>query len=238
MKVRGMRECVACGTQFSYYETGALDCPDCGSPRNVGVDEPTLHTDAGGSLELEPARALAADDNWRVALEEARDAAREYTRRRGFVRGGDLLDLDEEYGVASELKAVADQLLRSFELADGEQRYVLALLEVDEPRTRPANDLVPASMHGARGRAVTAACDAYRRAIRLWLDDQSNPPDYTGLLGRLDSHTRRFEALDGDVSLEESDALLEATRAVGTAARTGHSEARATATAALDDLES
>ena len=57
MKIRGRRECKACGTQWSYYETGEISCPSCGSRHSVGTDdERTLHTATSATLDLTPLR--------------------------------------------------------------------------------------------------------------------------------------------------------------------------------------
>ena len=51
MKVRGRRECEACGARWSYFDTGEVTCPDCGSLHSVGLDdERALHTASTATL--------------------------------------------------------------------------------------------------------------------------------------------------------------------------------------------
>ncbi|WP_020220593.1 DUF7117 family protein, partial [Halarchaeum acidiphilum] len=96
MEVRGERECTACGTRWSYYETGSVQCPECGSVRSVATeDERREHTDGAPTIDLDDAVLAAGRDDYRAAAREARDAVRDYTHERGFVRGGELLDLDD-----------------------------------------------------------------------------------------------------------------------------------------------
>ncbi len=51
------RECTECGTRWSYYETGSIGCPACGSLHSVGLDERTEHTDLRVEFDLTPVRA-------------------------------------------------------------------------------------------------------------------------------------------------------------------------------------
>ncbi|MXR22522.1 endonuclease Q family protein, partial [Halobacterium bonnevillei] len=61
MDVRGERECKSCGTRWSYFETGSVACPECGSVRSVGVGERSQHTDGNATLDLSDAQRAAAD---------------------------------------------------------------------------------------------------------------------------------------------------------------------------------
>jgi len=57
MEIRGERECTDCGERWSYYETGDVACPACGSMQSVGVDEErALHTTTAGEFDLTEAR--------------------------------------------------------------------------------------------------------------------------------------------------------------------------------------
>jgi len=103
MRVRGERECGDCGTRWSYYETGAIACPDCGSIRSVGVDDRTEHTDGAADLDLDAARAALAGGTG--AYDEAVADLRAYLRRRGYVDAGRLHAPDDEQLVVAELRA-------------------------------------------------------------------------------------------------------------------------------------
>jgi uncharacterized Zn finger protein (UPF0148 family) len=95
MKIRGERECTECGTQWSYYETGSVGCPACGSLRSVGLDDRTEHTDLSVEFDLAPIRNEIDDVSTDVLADRAREHANEYVRRRGFINAGDLRELDD-----------------------------------------------------------------------------------------------------------------------------------------------
>jgi len=217
MDVRGERECKSCGTRWSYFETGSVECPDCGSLRSVGVGDRELHTDAGGELDLTDARRAGADDVL-DALEPAKEACREYCQSRGFVAGGDLLDLDDTYLAAQELRRVAVLLAGKLRVGDDEQRHVLALLNGADDGDRPAPEDVPESMWAARGLAYAASVDAYRAAIREHADG-GVPDPASGLLEQVREHSKRVEALDGEVAPSDGERLVAAVRAVADAYR-------------------
>ena len=217
MDVRGERECKSCETRWSYYETGSVECPSCGSLRSVGVGERKTHTDAAGELDLSEARQAGADDVL-DALEPAKEACREYCQSRGFVSGGSLLDLDDTYLAAQELRRVALLLGGKLRVGDDERRYVLALLNGAADGERPAPDEVPQSLWAARGLAAAAAVDAYRTDLREHCDGELPAPE-RGLAERVREHSRRLEALDGAVEPADSERLVAAVRAVGDAIR-------------------
>ena len=217
MDVRGERECKACGTRWSYFETGSVECPDCGSVRSVGVGERAEQTDGAAELDLSAARNAAVDD-LRGALEPAVDACREYCRSRGFVAGGDLLDLDDTYLAAQELRRAAVFLGDAMRVGEDETRYLLALLNGADRGERPEPADVPESMRAARGLAYAAAVGAYRTDLRAYCDDEVPEPE-RGLLERLRDHVKRVKALDGDVDPEDSERLVIAARRLGDAIR-------------------
>lgn len=239
MKVRGERECKDCGTTWSYFETASVECPSCGSLRSVGVGERKQHTDAGGELNLSAARQAAADEPLRRAASEAEDACRDYVQSRGFIAGGELLELDDEYVAAQELKHAAGEVTARMNLPDEEERYFLDLLRGAEAGNRPPANEVPKSIRSARGLGAAAAVRSYRLDIREYLDDPdtASPDDALQSVERLGDHEKRVRALDGDVEPEHADALLQAARAVGRYVREAGTESREAAMDALDALD-
>jgi hypothetical protein len=217
MDVRGERECKSCGARWSYFETGGVECPGCGSVRSVGVGERARQTDGRADLDLTAARTAAVDD-LRGALEPAVDACREYCRSRGFVAGGELLDLDDTYLAAQELRRAAVFIGDAMRVGDEETRHLLALLNGADRGERPDPEDVPESMRAARGLACAAAVRAYRSDLRAFCDGDLPEPE-RGLLERLRDHARRVRALDGDVGPEDSERLVLAARAIGDSLR-------------------
>ena len=247
MKVRGDRECQECGTRWSYYDTGEITCPECGSVRSVGVDEDRkLHTDAPASFDLSPVRTAFANDELPLEdlAEEAASQCREFTRRRGFVRGGEMRDLDETYLAAEELRHAMGEYARSLSTAtldsdpdDAEGIYLLSLLRGADSGERPGSGEVPRSMRVARGLAVASAVDAYRKDAVRWLDDgDREEPAVRRVLGHLTDHVKRIRALDGEVDPDDADRLVEAAREVGHYLREGDEVALARAEERLGAL--
>jgi len=239
MKVRGERECKDCGTRWSYYETGSVACPACGSLRSVGVDdERRLHTDAPVGLDLTDAREALDDESLREAADRAGDLAREYVRKRGFVDAGELVALDDRYLAAHELRHAADAIGRRMDRTDDEEWYFLALLrgaDADEPE-RPAPDEVPASMRAARGLAYAEAVREYRREMADWLDERAGGTRDPSVLETLGSHVKRVRALDGEVDPDDAESLVAAARDVSRFLREGDDGALASARERLDGL--
>lgn len=213
MKVRGQRECTDCGTQWSYYETGTVDCPNCGSLRSRGIDERTEHTDAPVTLDLTAARNRV-DEDLLDAASEAADACREFVRKTGFIHAGDLRPLSDTYLAAAELAAVAAALGRAMRTSDEEELYLVDLLRGADHGERPGPDEVPESMHATRGLAYAGAVDDYRDEARTYLDDNPDP-DASAVLQTIGNHVRRIEALDGEVDVRTTERVVRATQEVG-----------------------
>jgi hypothetical protein len=241
MELRGERECTDCGARWSYYDTGAIVCPECASPDTVAVDEErAVHTDSPVEFDLTELRA-AIDDLPREDLgERTAEACREYVRQRGFVSGGDLLSLDDTYLAARELAGVADAVRRARSLTDDEEWYFLELLRGADAGERPAPTDVPESMWAVRGLAYANAVRDYRRDVREWLDAADDPPgpEYAGeVLGTIEEHVRRVRALQGDVPPEQAEPLVAAARDLGAYLRAEDPDGLASARERLDGLE-
>lgn len=213
MKVRGQRECKNCGAQWSYYHTGSVACPDCGSLRSVGLGERERHTDAASTLDLTEFRDALDDEGRGIGdiADDLKSTLREYVRRRGFIRGGDLRPLDDTYLAARELLQATDVFVRERDPTNAERLYVLTLLRDADHGERPATDEVPASMTAARGLAYANAVDEYRSEISSWLDGDPNP-EASKTLGSVRDRVRRTRALQGDVPLSTSETMVAAMR--------------------------
>ncbi|WP_255195575.1 DUF7117 family protein [Halorarius litoreus] len=209
MKVRGTRECQSCGERWSYYETGSVECPNCGSMRSVGVDDDRkLHTASTATLDLTPARnALEDGETLREVAERAVSETRPFTRQHGFVDAGELQPLDDTYLAALELQVVADIVGRAARVTDDEEFYFLSLLRGADHGERPAVDDVPDSLRDSRGLAYAKAVDAYRSDLRAYLDAEPDPL-VREPLGTLGEHLKRVQALQGDVPTTESEQLV------------------------------
>lgn len=241
MEIRGERECTECGTRWSYYETGEVACPDCGSLKSVGREGRELHTDGAAELDLTPVKRGVADRPLTDVADEVTDRCRDYIHDRGFINGGELRELDETYLIASELASAIRAYERSLSSGaldpgtdDAEQLHLFALL--NEERPPPAE--VPDSLAPARGLAYAKAVSTYRDDLRTYLDEEDAPhPSVRRALGRLDDHLRRAEALDGEVDPRTAERLVETARDLGLAVREGDEIALARAGERLDALE-
>lgn len=235
MKIRGQRECRECGTRWSYYETGEVACPDCGSLRSRGIDERTEHTGAPVTLDLSPAQSMVDTEGLSAALDDAIERCRSFTTQAGFIHAGELKPLSETYLAANELVYTAREAGRTMRLDESEELYLLSLLRSADDDRRPAPDDVPPSMHAARGLAYAAAIEAYRRDLRTYLDTH---PDQMAqsVLATIEEHVRRIEALDGDVDPETAERLVLATQETGDYVRTGTESLLGTARSRLDEM--
>ncbi|MFB6095799.1 MAG: hypothetical protein ABEJ74_00230 [Haloferacaceae archaeon] len=221
MEIRGERECQSCGQRWSYYDSGSVACPNCGALRSVGVAERERHTDAPATLDV--SGLLASLDQQSVAdvADDVKSACRTYARKRGFINGGDLRPLDDQFLLAYELRQALDVYERLRETGDAEERYVLALLAAAsvgagerDHANRPPVDAVPTSMREARGLGYAAALDEYRRELLTWLEDHPDP-EARRVLGTLGEERKRVAALQGDVPPAVVERLVTAACDVG-----------------------
>lgn len=238
MKVRGERECKECGAQWSYFETGSVECPSCGSLLSVGVGDRAQHTNGSGTLDLSGTRQAAGDEPVGRAASVAEDECRDYLRSRGFISGGELLDLDEVYVAAQELKHAAATIASRLSVDEAIERYFYALIRSAEDGSRLRAEDVPRSLRSARGLGAAAAVGVYLDDLRAYVDDPDTgtPDDALRFVERLRDHEKRVRALDGNVDPETADALVDAANEVGDYLRTGSAAARDAASATLDEL--
>jgi uncharacterized Zn finger protein (UPF0148 family) len=234
MKVRGQRECTECGTRWSYYDTGEVACPECGSIRSTGVDERTRHTDAPVDLDLTEPRNRAEED-LTAAAETAAERCREFVRRTGFINAGELRPLSDRYLAAAELAAVGAAVGRAMRTDDDEELYLLSLLRGADAGDRPDPEEVPASLAATRTLAYASAVDDYRRDVRTYLKDDPHP-EVQSALESIRDHVRRIEALDGEVDVRAAERLVRSAREVGQYLAEGDEAALAAAQDRLDAL--
>lgn len=237
MDVRGNRVCQDCGAEWSYYETGSITCPECGSVRSVGVGERRTHTDRPVELDLSAAKEAAAAGSVRDAADPAAEAAMAYLRARGFIDAGELEPLDETYIAAHELRHAASILGRRLEISDEEEYYFTRLLDGADAGERPPAEEVPETLRAARGLATAAAVRAYREDLRTWLDDRDVVDAVNELVSTLGTHVRRVRALDGEVSPADADRIAAAADAVGGYLRDGEESELERARALLEGVE-
>jgi len=217
MEIRGERECTECGTRWSYYETGTISCPACGSVKSVGIDdERKQHTAAPATLNLTSVRNMIDEAPRKDIASAAIDECREYVLKQGFIDAGELQALDDVYLAAHELRQVADVFARSFDTTDEEELYYLSLLRGADHGERPEAGSVPDSIREARGLGYADAVDEYRKDLKTYADDLDRT-DHEALsaLQSLSEHIKRFRALQGDVDPKTAERLVKAARALG-----------------------
>ncbi|WP_435154703.1 DUF7117 family protein [Haladaptatus sp. DFWS20] len=213
MKVRGTRECQNCGTQWSYYETGSIACPNCESMQSVGLeDDRVKHTDSAVTLDLTKVRGAVDEEPLREIAALAKDAAREYVRKRGFIKGGKLQPLDDTYLMAQELRHVADVISRTLEITDDEELYFFSLLREADEGERLATADVPQSMYDVRGLADAESLHDYHQEMGDWVREHDLTREGRNTLEMLGEHVRRARALEGGLDIDTVDALVEAAR--------------------------
>ena len=212
MKLRGERQCTDCGARWSYYETGEITCPDCGSVRSVGVGERAEHTDSPVELDLQPAIEQIDVEPLSTVAETAAEQARRYLHRAGFVDAGRLKPFGNDYLLAAELRRVGATLSRSMRISDAEELYFFSLLRGGTDGERPPPEEVPDSLRAERGLAVAAAVDAYVSDMRRVQEDPEAA--VSKVLSAVRSNRKRIEALDGDVDPAEAERLVRAVRDV------------------------
>ncbi len=233
MEIRGERECTNCGAQWTYYETGSVECPECGSLQSVGVGERTEHTAGPAELNLQPALEQIDEEPLDSVADTAVEQAQTYLRAAGFVHAGELLPLLESYLLAAELRRVGTTVGRAMRVSDDEELYFLSLLRAGATGDRPSPADVPESLRAERGLAIAAAAKAYISDVRRLYEDPE--PAVGNVLSAVRARYKRIEALDGDVAATESEAVVRALQDLGDYLREGDETALARARDRFDE---
>lgn len=232
MDIRGDRKCTACGARWSYYETGEIACPECGSLKSVGVDDRHTHTAGATELDLTGVMADIETVPTRDLAERAAEEAADYIRTVGFIDAGSLQPLSEMYVGACELRRVGRTLGRLLEVNTDEELYFLSLLRGAAEGERPPAGEVPDTLRPERGLAATAAVDAYLTDLRRSYDEREQSVD--DVLSWVTTQRKRIDALDGDVDPVEADRLVRTVQDLGTYLRTDDESALARAMDSID----
>lgn len=212
MEIRGERECQDCGSRWSYFESGSVACPDCGSVHSVGIGERAVHTGERRDLDLSAARRAVGDEPLDRVATIAADAARDYVREAGFVVGGDLRQLADADLLAREVEAVGASLARAMRVTDEAEYYFLELLRAPVDGDRPDPTDVPDGLAPERGLALARAVRDYRSDLRTYLEEPDG--DLASALSAIRARRKRIEALDGDVDPRYAERLVAAVRDV------------------------
>jgi uncharacterized Zn finger protein (UPF0148 family) len=232
MDIHGNRKCTACGARWSYYETGEIACPECGSIKSVGVEERRTHTAGTTELDLVGVMADIETATTRELAERAAEETARYIRTVGFIDAGSLEPLSDTYVGACELRRVSVTIGRVLELDTAEELYFLSVLRGVDDGDRPAAGEVPESFHPARGLAATAAVDAYLTDLRRIYEDREQPVDQ--VLSWVTTERKRIDALDGAVDPTDADRLVNTVRDLGRYLRTDDETALARAIDSID----
>jgi hypothetical protein len=224
MKIRGQRQCSECGHEWSYFDTGQVACPACGSLKSVGRGERKTHTDSAIELDLSAhQQALDAETDVSMIAEGLTTTLRDYIRQRGFLNGGTLQPPDDTLLSAAELLHAVDVLDRCRHPTDEARLYVTKLLGVANDGHRPTPNSVPTSLTTARGLAYTEVLSTFHQDFTKWITEESSVMDGSvqsvtemqesdvsihQLRERLDTHLTRSEALQGDIPVETSERFV------------------------------
>lgn len=227
MKLRGRRECNSCGTQWSYFDTEQITCPECGSVRSTSVEEAKAHTASSVTLDLTAVRDDVDTRPLRELADAAADEARAFTKQYGFVRAGELEPLSDTYLAALELRRVGRTVGRLMDVTDAEELYFLSLLRGADAGERPEPADVPEPFYPERGLAIAAGADHYRRDIKRAFEERE--PAVDTVLQSVRTRCKRIEALDGAVDPQEAELLVRALRDLGDYLIDGHETALARA---------
>ena len=176
MRVRGERECRECGCHWSYFETGSVECPTCGSLHSVGTGDREAHTDAPVDLDLHEHRQRFGETTSALPNEGITDLKRDlraYVHKRGFVHAGELTTLDTTYLAARELLEAVDVYDRLRQPTDDDHAYLLDVLAGADSGNRPNAADVPSTMRSARGTATALAVETYREELTTYLTEST-----------------------------------------------------------------
>ncbi|GAA0229285.1 hypothetical protein GCM10009000_050650 [Halobacterium noricense] len=206
--------------------------------QSVGLeDDRVQHTDSAVTLDLAEAREAVDERPLREVSALVADTAREYVRKRGFIKGGELQPLDDTYLVAQELRHIADVFSRALEIRDDEELYFFSLLRGADTGERPATADVPESLYEVRGLAVSESLHDYHDEMGDWVREHDAGREGRNTLETLGEHVRRARALEGGLDIDTADTLVSSARDLARYFREGDENALVSTRDTLDRIE-
>ncbi|MFB6253304.1 MAG: hypothetical protein ABEI06_01680 [Halobacteriaceae archaeon] len=209
MEIKGYRECRECGHQWSYYETGNVQCPECGSIKSTGLDERTLHTNNPVEIDITSIQSLVSNDEFRQAGQRAAKEARNYTIKRGFIHKGDLIRCDERIFSCHELRNLGNYINRTASITEETEYYFIETIQAVKNSGRPDQQAIPKNLRSIRGLAYARAAKDYLNDVTTWIEYADHELPSGGVLERTKENIKRVEALDGDISIGDSERIYE-----------------------------
>ncbi|MFB6186034.1 MAG: hypothetical protein ABEI86_04100 [Halobacteriaceae archaeon] len=209
MEIKGYRECRECGHQWSYYETGNIQCPECGSIKSTGIDERRLHTNTPVEIDITSIQSLVSNDEFRQAGQLAAEEARNYTIRRGFIQEGELIQCDDRIFSCHELRNLGNYINRTTSITDETEYYFIETIQAVKNKGRPDQQAIPMKLRSIRGLAYARTAKDYLNAVMTWVEYTDQQPPSRGVFERTKENIKRVEALDGDISVRDSERIYE-----------------------------
>ncbi|MDY7082388.1 MAG: hypothetical protein SXQ77_08310 [Halobacteria archaeon] len=194
MEIRGERECLDCGSTWSYFDTKSVE--------SVGGEE--MDSDSVlGELRMDdviPRLGTEFED----ALEDAEENCRSYVSRQGFIKGGELQPPSPRFVMACEIIEIADALLRPMrrEITEDERLYVVDMIHGLKEGEPPAPDERPESLDTYHNLAVARTVEDYAREVSRYVRNSSEK-ELPGEIEEARTKAKRTKATEG----EEDDAV-------------------------------
>ena len=197
MEIRGERECLECGSTWSYFESREVCCPECGSIKSQSMSSPRM--DNTTDIDLVDSEVLGGlSDDLDSALSTLEERCREYTGKTGFVERGDLKPPSPRYVMACEVKQIA-AIYDANQLTGDDRRYFVDLvhgLRDGEPPEKPSGELE--YIHNT---AIAETVRDYATEVERYARKRS--VDVPGEMERARSLAKRTLATEG----KENDAV-------------------------------
>jgi hypothetical protein len=210
MQFTGHRRCKQCASEWSYFETGSVSCPECGAIKSTGIGGPEPHTAQHTSLELAPYWEVT-DEEVRIESDKIRRAVTEFLSEYGFIKGGDFLPLHDEVLAAGELRHAAYRYNTLGDPSEEVEHYLLGLLRAVMGESRPTSP--PDVLKQARGRGTADILEQFLRDMRQWTQARA-ATELMPIRESFRTHLHRIQALEGDVDPVVLSRLIQSARAV------------------------
>lgn len=164
MEIRGERECLECGSTWSYFEIGSVECPECGSIRSRSISTPERDTSTVIGIDTDEL-VEELGTNFKDGLSDALESCRSYVTRQGFVEGGDLQPPEVRYVMACEVVEICEAFTTPDrqDISKEEKKYVVDLVRGLRNGNPP--DERPESLDDYHNLAVARTVERYAKDV-------------------------------------------------------------------------